>query len=284
MPADAILTFPDYVIGNAGDPGVELALPSYYRHYMGYLEHFFRLTRSEDLPAVDIDNLGEATLEVNCGRWVWQCPGCYNGELVQDESVIICFNCAGGGWLIPRWPENRAEIEAELLKQPGHRLFAPVRHWQPGWSLEYLKERTAKANLLLSQGVSLVRNLSIGTARIWENAEVLTATNMNLYISEIINDLAGRNGEQELEDSLRILDGTAGNRFIGLPSGTTAQRPGSPRAGMLRWNATTNSLDLHDGTAWQQVLDTNAINYRALADRNLVGSGASQVAQGNHTH
>jgi len=284
MPADTILTFPDYVIGNASDPGVELALPQYYRHYTGYLDYWFNLRRGEALPAVDANTVGEAILEVNCGRWVWQCPGCHNGELVQDEALIICFNCAGGGWKAPIWPDNRAEIEAELLRQPGHRLFAPVRQWEPGWTMDYLRERTAKAQLLVAQGVSLVRNLSIGTARIWEDSEVLTATNMNLYVSDIIDDLAGRGGEQELEDSLRILDGMAGSRFLGLPAGTTQQRPGTPRAGMMRWNTTNNAVDLHDGTGWRQLLDTNALNYRALSDRSLVGSGANQVAQGNHSH
>ncbi len=286
MPSDAILTFPDYVIGNAGDPGVELVLPEYSRHYTGYLAYWYDLRRGEELPALpaDLNTIGEAVLEVNHGRWIWQCPGCHNGELVQDERLVICFNCATGGWKFPVWPENRDEIEAELLQQPGHRLFSPVRNWEPGWSMEYLRERTARAQLLVSQGVSLVRNLSIGTARIWEDAEILTATNMNLYVSDIMDDLAGRNGEQELEDSLRILNGTDGDRFVGLPGGTTNQRPSSPRAGILRWNTTTGVIDIHNGTAWQQVLDTKAITYRALSNNGLVGTGASQIAAGNHTH
>ena len=284
MPADAILTFPDYVIGNEGDPGVELVMPEYSRHYAGYLDYWYNQRRGEPLPAIDIDAIGEAVLEVNHGRWVWQCPGCYNGELVQDEQVVICFNCAVGGWKAPIWPENRAEIEAELLQQPGYRLLAPVRNWKPGWSMDYLRERTAKAHLLLSQGASLVRALSIGTTRIWEDAEVLTAANMNLYVSGIMDDLAGRNGEQELEDSLRVLNGDDGDRFLGVPGGTTNQRPSSPRAGTFRFNSTNGAIDLYNGTTWVQVLDTSAMTYRNLSAQGLVGSGASQIAQGNHGH
>ena len=37
------------------------------------------------------------------------------------------------------------------------------------------------------------------------------------------------------------------------PSGTTAQRPVSPTAGMLRFNTTTNYLEFYDGTSWANV-------------------------------
>lgn len=35
-----------------------------------------------------------------------------------------------------------------------------------------------------------------------------------------------------------------------LPTGTTAQRPGSPSAGMMRFNTDLNSLEHYDGTVW----------------------------------
>lgn len=38
--------------------------------------------------------------------------------------------------------------------------------------------------------------------------------------------------------------------FIRLPNGTTAQRPGSPVAGMIRYNTTTSENELYDGTKW----------------------------------
>jgi len=41
-------------------------------------------------------------------------------------------------------------------------------------------------------------------------------------------------------------DTGAGN----LPAGTTAQRPGSPAAGMIRYNSTEESFEGHDGTEW----------------------------------
>ena len=38
--------------------------------------------------------------------------------------------------------------------------------------------------------------------------------------------------------------------FVKLPSGTTAQRPGSPAAGQIRFNTTTSRTEVYDGTAW----------------------------------
>ena len=38
-----------------------------------------------------------------------------------------------------------------------------------------------------------------------------------------------------------------------VPSGTTAQRPGSPTSGMLRSNTETQSGEMYDGTSWGKV-------------------------------
>jgi hypothetical protein len=40
---------------------------------------------------------------------------------------------------------------------------------------------------------------------------------------------------------------------IKIASGTTAQRPGSPAAGQLRYNTTLNKFEGYNGTAWSSV-------------------------------
>jgi hypothetical protein len=40
--------------------------------------------------------------------------------------------------------------------------------------------------------------------------------------------------------------------YFALPSGTTAQRPGSPTAGMQRWNTTLEAMEYYNGTSWSQ--------------------------------
>jgi hypothetical protein len=51
-----------------------------------------------------------------------------------------------------------------------------------------------------------------------------------------------------VSDQLNVSTG-----YFDLPSGTTAQRPGSPVAGMQRFNATANVVEVYDGTAWQSL-------------------------------
>ena len=50
-----------------------------------------------------------------------------------------------------------------------------------------------------------------------------------------------------------IAEKTSANGSIKLPSGTTAERDGSPSAGYLRWNSTDGSSEVYDGTDWVAV-------------------------------
>lgn len=57
--------------------------------------------------------------------------------------------------------------------------------------------------------------------------------------------------------------------YFDLPSGTSAQRPGSPTAGMTRYNTTLEVVEYHNGTNWYSVTATNSqlysIDYLVIA-------------------
>jgi len=59
---------------------------------------------------------------------------------------------------------------------------------------------------------------------------------------------------------------------INLPSGTTAERPGSPVAGMIRFNTTVNVLEFFNGTGWQIVTGFS---------RGSVGAGGQSIQYRN---
>jgi hypothetical protein len=63
---------------------------------------------------------------------------------------------------------------------------------------------------------------------------------------------------------------------ITLSSGTTAQRPGSPTAGMMRYNTTTSSYEVYNGTYWQFI---NATTYPYNIDYLVVGAVLGAIAQ-----
>lgn len=51
-----------------------------------------------------------------------------------------------------------------------------------------------------------------------------------------------------------------GTGTVRLPNGTTAQRPGTPTAGMIRYNTSNNEFEGYNGTAWGAIGGGNATN------------------------
>lgn len=47
---------------------------------------------------------------------------------------------------------------------------------------------------------------------------------------------------------LTYADASTGGLF--LPVGTTAQRPAAPATGQMRFNTTTSSVEVYNGTSW----------------------------------
>lgn len=47
---------------------------------------------------------------------------------------------------------------------------------------------------------------------------------------------------------LTYADSTTGGMY--LPVGTTAQRPASPATGQMRFNTTTGSVEVYNGSSW----------------------------------
>ncbi len=164
------------------------------------------------------------------------------------------------------FPTNRVAIEAELMKQPGHRGFAPVRNWQPGWTLEYLQERTARANELIAAGVQFVRALSIGIPRLWSVGEILTASNMNTYISDILDDLKGTNGPIEYTDAI-VID-----------SLTTTERDALTAAnGMVIYNSTLSVFERYENGAWREFTDLANLTIASAAQGDVFFRGATAI-------
>jgi len=62
--------------------------------------------------------------------------------------------------------------------------------------------------------------------------------------------------------------------YLALPSGTTAQRPGSAAAGYTRYNTTTGSLEFYDGANW---INTNLIPTINSITGNILSGAASTL-------
>jgi len=53
---------------------------------------------------------------------------------------------------------------------------------------------------------------------------------------------------------MAILKNTQINGYVRMPNGTTAQRPGTPLEGMLRFNTSTGFEEYYDGTSWINIV------------------------------
>ena len=197
----------------------------------------------DELPAKD-NVLAQVPALVDGGRWMWQCIACDVGVVVdmdritKEASLSICPSCMYQGWVKVAMPDNLGEIEEELLRQPGFRLRTAFRNWEPHWSMDHLRHRTARAQEQVAQGVPNPRGASIGATRLWSVGEVLTAGNKNTFERQVLRDLAGRNGPIGPYESAIILNNS-----------TTAQRNAfAAEAGMMLYNATTERFEGYGGS------------------------------------
>ena len=202
---DAIYTYADY--GQDSRPRLEFPKRTGKRTSYGqWLAYLYGLHHDGVLPAAG-EERPAAVAFVNHGRWLWLCPGCLTAVQVCESgdgaALVCCPACFGQEFVQPVFPQERVEIEEELLRQPGYRWNAPFRNWDPGWSLAYLQERTAKAQAQIDRGETFVRAASVGTPRTWAVGEVLSAANMNTFVREIQKDLIGTNGAIELLHGVR---------------------------------------------------------------------------------
>ena len=114
----------------------------------------------------------------------------------------------------------------------------------------------------------------------WAAGQVVTAADRNAYINAGLDALAGRSGTVELEDSLAVVDGS-GNHYIRLPASASS----TGEQAQMRYDSANGRLQYHDGSSWQTVWATTAVDlFAALLAGGDVGPGSEQVARGNHTH
>jgi len=74
---------------------------------------------------------------------------------------------------------------------------------------------------------------------------------------------------------------------LAIPKGTTAQRPSSPTAGMIRMNTTVNSFEVYNGTTWAEygvatgITGDNSLPFNLYTDSNLNSFASYMQGQKN---
>ena len=51
-----------------------------------------------------------------------------------------------------------------------------------------------------------------------------------------------------------VINASQNSGALGLPVGTTTERPPEPRAGYTRWNSTNSALEIYTGNEWVEII------------------------------
>ena len=73
--------------------------------------------------------LGSVQAVLDYGRWIVRCPtdGCFNATYASETDRRFYCHVCGFGWIKVDWPDNRDEIEAELVgRPPAHQNWEPA--------------------------------------------------------------------------------------------------------------------------------------------------------------
>ena len=217
-----------------------------YIQYLGRMSDLYM--GSPILPEINEEDLPIVPGQVVAGQWMWECAACGSGIIFPEPDMdgnifSLCPACHYLGWVEVVLPYNWVEIENELLKQPGFRSNTSFRNWEPGWTLEKLRERTASAERQIAEGNPKPRKASFGTTRLWSVSEVVTANKKNTHERQVLRDIMGRAGPAgPWENAIHLWNATSSQR-----DGITAE------SGMILFNTTGGHLDAYHG-GWNRVV------------------------------
>ena len=243
--------------------------------YSAWLTKMHQIYQGEDPPEVPASISTSVDAFVNAGRWLWECVACNNATVCEVGQPSICVECATQGWVNVVFPLNREEVEVELLKQPGHRAHAPIRQWNPGWTMDKLEDRTTRAQAAVDAGEPFPTSLSIGATRIWSVGEILTAANKNTHERTVLEDLAGRNGPVEYEDAIVIDSLTTTERNAITLTGTGGLAASGN--GLVIYNSTKAVFERYENGAWREFTDLASLTISGAAQGDVFIRGATAI-------
>ena len=118
----------------------------------------------------------------------------------------------------------------------------------------------------------------IGNSQLTNSAVTIGSTSVSLGATA--TTLAGLTS---VTSTTVVASGVVGSSATGaltIPSGTTAERPGSPATGMTRYNSTLNVIEYYNGTAWYSVTATTPTAPSTVEYLVVAGGGGGGYNQG----
>jgi hypothetical protein len=183
----------------------------------------------------------------------------------------------------------------------GGSLASPANVIAPSAQKTYIITNNAGANVTVktASGNGVVIGNGLSSLIYCDGTDFYTAVNVNNVIGDLsvsgnatiagfvttganltfANTVTGTTGNLTFTANSGIVDMSPNTGALVPPTGTTAQRPATPRVGMNRWNSDTGAYEVWTGTEWRQLASgTYSIDYLLIAGG---GSGAPGGGAGN---
>jgi hypothetical protein len=96
----------------------------------------------------------------------------------------------------------------------------------------------------------------------------------------INNKITSNAGALTLNSSTGVVDMATNSGAFTPPTGTDAERPGTPDLGMARWNSDQGILEIWNGVQWQNITGNYAVDYLMVAGGGGGNTGAGGGAGG----
>ena len=140
-------------------------------------------------------------------------------------------------------------------------------------------------DIQIAQAVAGSGTIQVGTSPNQSKVEV-TGSGISTDVVEV--DIAGTEVFQIDNTGIQVKPGgvsafEVASQYVQLPTGATGDRPGSPSSGMLRYNTSTNSLEVYGSAAWEPAGSlkweiVNADDNIAKAEAFMVDTSSATVA------
>jgi hypothetical protein len=180
----------------------------------------------------------------------------------------------------------------------GGSLASPANVIAPSAQKTYIITNNAGANVTVktASGNGVVIGNGLSSLIYCDGTDFYTAVNVNNVIGDLsvsgnatiagfvttganltfANTVTGTTGNLTFTANSGIVDMSPNTGALVPPTGTTAQRPSTPRVGMSRWNSDTGAYEVWTGVEWRQLASgTYSIDYIIVAGGGTSGFGTS---------
>jgi hypothetical protein len=177
-------------------------------------------------------------------------------------------------------------------------LAAPANVTAPAAQKTYIITNNAGANVTIktASGNGVVIGNGLSSLIYCDGTDFYTAVNVNNVIGNLsvsgnatiagslttganltfANTVVNTLGNLTFTANSGIVDMSPNTGALVPPTGTTAQRPSTPRVGMSRWNSDTGAYEVWTGVEWKQLAaGTYSIDYLIVAGGGTSGYGTS---------